>query len=259
MKLLLISGHGAGDPGATSSIGGVAYREADQTRRVTAALQAALTAYCDVTIYPTDRNAFEDHKKGTLAAVAQFSRYDYALEIHFNAALAGAADGKPKGVECYIPVGAESDSVETAICKAVASVGLTNRGVKRYNWAVISKARQSGIRAALLEVCFIDDPDDMAVYTSKFQTIVNTIASTIVSCFNLKKEEPSVTYETFKEYMDQYLSSLASQQPSDWSKDARIWAEENGIIQGDANGNKKYKSNITREEAVAILFRALHK
>ena len=258
MKLLLISGHGAGDPGATSSIGGVAYRESDQTRRVTAALQASLAAYCDVTVYPTDRNAFEDHNKGTLAAVAQFSRYDYVLEIHFNAVKAGAADGKTKGVECYVTTSEEKTDVEEAVCAAVAACGLTNRGVRRKNWSVISDARRAGVSAALLEVCFIDDPDDMAVYTSKFQTIVNTIASAIVSCFNLKKEEPSVTYETFKEYMDQYLSSLASQQPSDWSKDAREWAEENGIIQGDDKGRKKYKSSITREEAVAILYRALH-
>ena len=152
MKLLLISGHGAGDPGATSSIGGVAYREADQTRRVTAALQAALTAYCDVTVYPTDRNAFEDHKKGTLAAVAQFSRYDYALEIHFNAALAGAADGVTKGVECYVPTGQSDTALASALCAAVSARGMKNRGVKKKNWSVIYTAHRAGVKAALLEV-----------------------------------------------------------------------------------------------------------
>ena len=229
MKLLLISGHGAGDPGATSSIGGVAYREADQTRRVTAALQTALTAYCDVTVYPTDRNAFEDHKKGTLAAVAQFSRYDYALEIHFNAALAGAADGKTKGVECYIPVGAESDSVETSICKAVASVGLTNRGVKRYNWAVISKARQSGTRAALLEVCFIDDPDDMAVYNSKFQAIVDAIAGAIATSYNLKKEDDTMTGKEIYDALNEYTKTLPL---PEWAEKEFAEAVAAGITDG---------------------------
>lgn len=229
MKLLLISGHGAGDPGATSSIGGVAYREADQTRRVTAALQAALTDYCDVTVYPTDRNAFEDHKKGTLAAVAQFSKYDYVLEIHFNALSASAADGKIKGVECYIPVGAESDSVETAICKAVASVGLTNRGVKRYNWAVISKARQSGTRAALLEVCFIDDPDDMAVYNSKFQAIVDAIAGAIATSYNLKKEDDTMTGKEIYDALNEYTKTLPL---PEWAEKEFAEAVAAGITDG---------------------------
>lgn len=255
MKLLLISGHGAGDPGATSSIGGVAYRESDQTRRVTAALQAALTAYCDVTVYPTDRNAFEDHKKGTLAAVAQFSRYDYVLEIHFNAIKAGAADGKTKGVECYVTTTEEKTDVEEAVCAAVAACGLTNRGVRRKNWSVISDAWRAGVSAALLEVCFIDDPDDMAVYTAKFQAIVDAIASAIIDIFHLTKGDENMTYDTFKKYMDQYLIKRAAQQPSDWSSEARAWAEENGIIQGDDQGRKKYKSWPTREELIEILYR----
>ena len=229
MKILLISGHGAGDPGATSSIGGVAYRESDQTRRVTAALQTALAAYCDVTVYPTDRNAFEDHKKGTLAAVAQFSKYDYVLEIHFNALSASAADGKIKGVECYIPVGAESDSVETAICKAVASVGLTNRGLKTYNWAVISKARQSGIRAALLEVCFIDDPDDMAVYNSKFQAIVDAIAGAIATSYNLKKEDDTMTGKEIYDALNEYTKTLPL---PEWAEKEFAEAVAAGITDG---------------------------
>lgn len=257
MNILLISGHGAGDPGATSSIGGVAYREADQTRRVTAALQAALTGYCDVTVYPTDRNAFEDHKKGTLASVAKFSQYDFALEVHFNALSASGADGKTKGTEIYVPTTETNIVAAQAIVNATASNGLTNRGVKRYNWAVISRAKQSGVPAALLEICFIDDADDMAVYQNKFAQIIQSIADGIVRGLGLKKEEPVVTYETFKEYMDQYLNALANKEPSSWSEDARIWAETNGIIKGDESGEKRYKSAVTREELVQVLYNAI--
>lgn len=227
MKLLLISGHGAGDPGATSSIGGVAYREADETRRVTDALSKSLASYCDVTVYPTDRNAYEDYKKGTLAALAGFSVYDYVLEVHFNALKAVTADGKTKGVECYVPVGAESETTEAAICKAVAATGLTNRGVKRYNWAVISKARQSGTRAALLEVCFIDDPDDMAVYKAKFQAIVDAIASAIITAYNLK--EDSMTGEEIYNALNEYL---ATQPVPEWAEEELAEAVSAGITDG---------------------------
>ena len=255
MNILLISGHGAGDPGAI----GCGKREADETRRVTAALRPILSEYAAVTVYPTDRNAFQDYQNGTLAAVAQFSRYDYVLEVHFNALTASGADGKTKGVEIYAPTTESNTAVEQSIVNAVSKCGLTNRGVKKYNWAVISKAKQSGTKAALLEVCFIDDADDMAVYAKKFNEIVRAIADSIIQGFDLKKEEPVVTYDTFKEYMDQYLSGLAAQEPSAWSADARAWAESNGIIQGDDQGRKKYKSNVTREELVQMLYRALQK
>ena len=255
MKLLLISGHGAGDPGATSYIGGMSYREADETRRVTKALAGVMDGYCDVTIYPTDRNAFEDHKKGTLPAVAHFSQYDFVLEIHFNALKAETADGKTKGVECFVTTEEPSTTVEQLICTNVAKLGLTNRGVKRHNWSVIRQAGHAGVSAALLEVCFIDDPDDMAVYLKRFPQIMQGIADALITSFGLQ-EEDTMTYDTFKEYMSKFMEELAAQQPSDWSKDARAWAEKQGVILGNANGQMKYRSFVTREELAQMLYRA---
>lgn len=189
MNLLLISGHGAGDVGATSYITGRTRREADETRRVTAAVAKALDGYCGVTIYPTDRNAYEDYKKGTLAAVAQFSRYDYVLEVHFNALSQSAADGATKGVECYVPT-AQTDSIfAAALCRNIAALGLRNRGVKRKNWSVIHTARRTGTPAALLEVCFLDDPDDMAIYDARFQAVADAIAQAVISTYHLTREE----------------------------------------------------------------------
>lgn len=67
--------------------------------------------------------------------------------------------------------------------------------------------------------------------------------------------EVNMTYEDFKMYMDRFLKELSEKEPSDWSDDARLWAEENGIIVGDEKGDKKYKSFCTREEMVAFLKR----
>ena len=124
MKILLISGHGAGDPGATSKINGVSYKEADETRRVTSALKKALDGYCDIMTYPTDRNAFDDYEKGTLSSVAKFSQYDYVLEIHFNAYQSGPSDKKTKGVECYVTKTEKTTKVEENMCRRIAAVGL---------------------------------------------------------------------------------------------------------------------------------------
>lgn len=52
-----------------------------------------------------------------------------------------------------------------------------------------------------------------------------------------------------------YLEELATKDPGSWSADARKWAENKGIIQGDTKGNMRYKSFITREELIVLLYR----
>ena len=58
MNLLLISGHGAGDPGVTAAINGRAYREADEARKVTAALREALEGSCGVTVHVPESHMY---------------------------------------------------------------------------------------------------------------------------------------------------------------------------------------------------------
>ena len=152
--------------------------------------------------------------------------------------------------------GETGTEVEEAICRKLAALGLTNRGVKRKDWSVIRTARKAGVPAALLEVCFLDDPDDMAVYTAKFRQIVEGIAEAVREGFGLRKEK-AMTYDTFKEYMEQYMNELAAKEPSAWSKEDREWAEKRGIIQGDTTGKKKYRSFVTKEEMAAMLHRAV--
>lgn len=59
--------------------------------------------------------------------------------------------------------------------------------------------------------------------------------------------------------MNAWIAEQAKKTPGDWSNDARVWAEKNGFINGDANGNKMYKKFLTREEFAAVLYRALHR
>lgn len=253
MKLLLIAGHGAGDPGAVSGY----WSESTLTRKVVSALASALDGYCEVAQYPTSCNAYTDYKNGVLSSTANFSAYDVVLEVHFNASKYSPSDRVTKGVECYVPTTETRTNLANAICRNVASVGLENRGVKSYNWAVISAARRAGALAMLLEVCFIDDPDDMSVYSAKFQTIIDGIAAAIINEYGLVKEEPPVTYEEFKAFMERYEEEKAAKQPDTWSAAARDWAEKNGYINGDADGQKRYKSNVTREELAQVMYNAL--
>lgn len=186
MNILLIAGHGAGDPGATAKINGNTYREADETRTVVGLLASALDKYdVNVGVYNTAQNAYANWQKGKLPA-SVFKGYDYALEIHFNAVKAETADGKTKGVECYVTTSETGTKVEAAICSAIARLGFTNRGVKKKNYSVISAAKKAGVSSALLEVCFIDDPDDMTVYLRDKAAVARAIATGIASGFGLK-------------------------------------------------------------------------
>ena len=45
--------------------------------------------------------------------------------------------------------------------------------------------------------------------------------------------------------------------PDDWSRDALMFAVENGILAGDENHNLNPRSNITRAEMAAVLVRLL--
>lgn len=227
MNILLIAGHGAGDPGAT----GNGYREADETRKVTAALKTALDGYAAVDTYPTDRNAFSDYQSGTLRTLAQFVKYDFVLEIHFNAFQATRSDGVTMGTEIYVPTTEENTAVAQAIVNAVAGCGLKNRGVKQKNYSVIASAKQSGVSAALLEVCFIDDPDDMAVYSKKFSQIVNAVSMAIVREFNLKKEEETLTGEQIYKALNDYVKTLPV---PDWAKAELEEAKAAGITDGSS-------------------------
>ena len=192
MKLLLIAGHGNGDPGAVSIIDGKSYREEKETRAVVAALRGALDGYngLEVVTYPETKNAFEDGQAGSMAQQIYFTGFDLVIEIHFNSAAKDLrGDGRTAGIECFVPVSESDTTLETAICENIAALGLRNRGVKKYNWAVINRARKAGCHTCLLEVCFIDDKDDMKLYLAKKTEIAQAIARAVGETYHLEMED----------------------------------------------------------------------
>lgn len=243
MNLLLIAGHGAGDPGAVWN----GRREADETRRLAADLQRALGGRCTVARYPEDRNAYSDYQSGNLTGTAQFSQYDAVLELHFNACADGT-DGKLKGAEAYVTTTETDTALASALCKALESLGFPNRGVKRKNWAVIAAARRQGVPAVLLEVCFLDDGDDMALYDRRYDEVAAALADAAVKALGWKGEKP-MTYEEFVSMMERYQQERAALPPGDWSAQARTWCETGGIL-----NDGRYGSQVTREELAQALY-----
>lgn len=182
MKILLIAGHGQGDPGATAN----GYKEAELTREVVNLLKPRLDNYADVTIADTTKNWYKYENRSKF----DFTPYDYVLEIHFNA---GANDTKGNrattGTEIYITTSEKTHGVETNIVNNISSIGFKNRGVKRKNFTVIQHAKYLGVSSALLEVCFVDDIDDMKLYQSKKSEVIKAVADGIIKGFSLKQKE----------------------------------------------------------------------
>lgn len=74
-----------------------------------------------------------------------------------------------------------------------------------------------------------------------------------------QEEEEEVTQEQFNEMMNNWLAAQAEKPGSDWSQDARLWAEAKGLVQGDTAGKRMYKKPLTREELMVVLYRALNR
>lgn len=178
MKILLIAGHGAGDPGACSSYG----IEATETRKVTNKLAELLRPYMSVVMYPQDRNAYADVYNGCFQA--SLSGVDYVFEVHFNSASADA-----RGTEIWVTPMENGTSVEQHIVNKLASVGFTNRGVKSEYFAVITHCKNRGVSSALVETCFISNKADMDTYNTKFNSVCSAMAKGIVEGFGMSYKE----------------------------------------------------------------------
>lgn len=73
--------------------------------------------------------------------------------------------------------------------------------------------------------------------------------------FRPEYEEEAMTQTDFDRMMEVWLAKRAQAQPGEFSRQARTWAEENGIVRGDGGGGFQYKSWCTREQMLVFLHR----
>lgn len=217
MKILLIAGHGGGDPGAV----GCGYKEADLTREVVSLVKPKLSKYATVEVADTSVNWFKNKSKLPLSGV------DYVFEVHFNACVNDAkGNGVTTGTEIYVTHSEKGTTVEEKVVNGIASLGFENRGVKRMNWSVINYCKSKGISSALLETCFIDDADDMKVYTAKKDAIAEAIVKGIVDGFGLGGK---AKVDELAEACNLLASMGIINSPDYWAKGTG-YSEENTVL-----------------------------
>ncbi len=177
MKILLIAGHGEGDPGAV----GNGFNESDKTRELLNLVNPLLKQYAEVSVYDTSKNCYEQSKAGN---PPNWKAFDYVVEFHFN-----AFNTQAHGTEIYIDESEKGYTVETAIVNNIAALGFTNRKVQRRNNLLnMNLCTNAGVSYCLIETCFIDNAADMKLYEASKDNVANAIVKGIVTGFGLSND-----------------------------------------------------------------------
>ena len=177
MRILILNGHDKfGNGGTVSKIYGT---EEQLTRDFSNYLKIELDRVGnETTIYnPTmeDKSAYTNLKNGERI---NFLYYDYIIELHFNSKGGDQIkDGKMTGSEILLHPNASNIQLAKDILISLDENGVKSRGVKfRNDLLVMNRAYTNRIPYMLWEVCFIDDNDDMAFYSSHRQFLSKIFA-----------------------------------------------------------------------------------
>lgn len=234
-KLLIIAGHGEGDPGACSVWG----QEADYTRELATMVKKSIGGKMSVTMYDQKKNCYAQSKRGN---VPEYAKYDMTLEIHFNAKAKKDpyGDGSFTGVGGYIHPDNAGRKVAQAIIDRVVAIGFkewlldTSTGLLNLN-----NAQRQGAKYFLLETAFIDDGDDMNFYKEKQEAFAKAIAQGIMDGLGMDAEAGDVSKKEYWRVRKSW-EDAESQEYAMESKEAAIKVCPTGYSVFDPSGKCVY-------------------
>ena len=197
---------------------------------------------------------------------------DLYVSIHFNAYGDGYSFNSADGICTFIHSDAKKakDSKRLALCvqKYLAQgTPQRDRGVLTGNFGECN-ARAMNVKAAILcELAFmtnLHEAETMMANELYWIESAEEICKGICEYTGVNyikpidsEEDFMNNQEKFNEMLQVAFKDLGKLDPANWSQEARDWAESNGYIKGDENGNKQYKKPTTREELVQILYNIL--
>lgn len=170
MTLYLISGHGAGDPGA----GGNGYTEADVVRKISSRLKAIGGSQ----VVELDKS-IDWYKSGRVNAdLKRAVGNNPVLEIHLDYAGATA-----RGGHVIIKEGYKADTYDSNLANFLKSFfpGRSSVIVGRSNLANVNRAAANNINYRLMECCFISNSEDM----KKLITQMDDFCRGVLQAFNI--------------------------------------------------------------------------
>ncbi|WP_129583929.1 N-acetylmuramoyl-L-alanine amidase [Thermophilibacter provencensis] len=166
VRVYLDSGHGASgsfDPGSSGS----GYQEYKLTEELVNMIASILQNKYGIEVVKHGNTNYSDRQDEASA-----NNCDFLVSIHFNA-------GGGTGSESYIHTihaAPGSEELQDIMHKyLVEGLGLADRGQKEEQFAVVG----GKVPGVLLEVCFIDNANDMAQYQARKQTLAEKLAAGI--------------------------------------------------------------------------------
>ena len=164
MKINIHAGHNPDGMVACGAVGLI--RESTEARAVKDRVVTQLTAMGHTVHDCTCNNGTsqQDVLKRIVTACNTHT-VDLDISIHFNAGAQAESDGKTTGTEVLV-YNNTSGAVPWAqqIADSIAALGYRNRGIKERPGLYVLKHTKAP--ALLVECCFVDDPDDIALYNA---------------------------------------------------------------------------------------------
>lgn len=196
---MVINVHAGHNPDGRTGCGAVGLiKESTENRavkdKVIALLRARGHTVYDCTV--NDGTSASDVLK-KIVAKCNAHAADLDVSIHFNAGASKTKNGKTTGTEVYVYSSTgKAAPYAKRTCKAIAALGFTNRGVKVSTSLYVLKNTKAP--AMLVECCFVDDPDDVALYnaTEMAEAIVYGITGLKVASlpYTVKNPENTTVY-----------------------------------------------------------------
>lgn len=183
MKVFINPGHDIKyDSGAVhyDADGNVDLRECDAAAQIGTAVQKYLeVAGCECYLMQSDnlaptsagRSDYDDRQGMTVTETANEWGADIFVSIHCNAA-SGTARGTE--VECYSRMSNGGNLAQCIQDQIVSALGTVDRGVKEMPGLIV--LRHTDMPAVLVETAFIDNDDDAALLTEKWDDFARAIA-----------------------------------------------------------------------------------
>ncbi|MDM5333453.1 N-acetylmuramoyl-L-alanine amidase [Ureibacillus composti] len=181
-------------------------KEVVESRKVTKRVYEILKASKVPTTYFEDNTSTDQTQNlNTLIKEHNKDRNGLVVSIHFNASGGTRDNGIGTEVLYY-----DQKELAENVAKAISNVsGLKNRGAKQHkNLAVLAQTYEPAI---LIEVCFVNDSTDVALYRRDFEKICYAIAKELASYCGRNIEEGeeklNFTSPTLKKMYEERIAS----------------------------------------------------
>ena len=164
MKINVHAGHNPDGMVASGAVGLI--RESTEARAVKDRLIEKLGAMGHIVRDCTCNNGTSQQDVlEKIVAACNEQDVDLDISIHFNAGASSEADGHTTGAEVYVySTSSRAAQYAQQIVNSISTLGYQNRGVKERSSLYV--LRHTKAPAMLIECCFVDDPEDVALYSA---------------------------------------------------------------------------------------------